>query len=291
MKAPFRSTLGESRMWTVARRTFFLLLSLIALLSTARAQHLHIQTSFTTAAGWDVFWHDFDSGDFSAADYTPRLTASMRQKIPALAALTNVLGRVGDPVWILPEAATASAPSIGFGTQGSGLSGGQIRLRLASFSGPGDFAMFANDPFGDAQIYAATRDGLGPEDGVTLGYPGGHTHLNLAFSRPGLYRLGWRAEGTITVTGQATNSPTVVFSFLVAPPAAPRLRLLGTNAASGLLVLSVESEPGLPIRIDTSTNAAVWSPWTNLGPASADWSVTVTNLPPSQFFRAVHPIP
>lgn len=256
---------------------------------SVRAQHLHIQTSFSTTAGWNVFWYDFDAGAFAASDYIPTLTSPMRRAIPALASLTNVLGRAGDPVWVLPEAQTPDAPSIGFGTQGSDLSGGQVRLRLASFSGPGDFAMFATGPFGDAQVFAATRDGLGPEDGITLNFPGGHTHLNLAFNRPGLYRLGWSAEGTVAATGQPTNSPVVTFSFEVVSPAAPRLRL-ETGREPATWILNVESEPGLPLRIETSYDALRWADLTLIRSTAAT-SLLLTNTLGALFLRASHPIP
>lgn len=257
---------------------------------SVRAQHLHIQTSFTATTGWDVFWYDFDAGAFAAGDYSPTLTSSMRLAIPAMAGLTNALGHAGDPVWVLPEVQTPAAPSIGFGTQGSGLSGGQVRLRLASFSGPGDFAMFGNGPFGDAQIHAATRNGLGQEDGLALNFPGDHTHLNLAFNRPGLYQLGWRAEGTLAATGQSTNSPVVIFSFQVAPPAAPRLRL-ETGPAPGSFILNVESETELPLRIDTSTDALQWTGLTNFWSTTSAATLLLTDTLDALFLRASHPIP
>lgn len=280
---------------TSARRRAFpcwpsALLTLLISVTPSRAQHIHIQTSFSVNAGWDVFWYDFDSGYFPAAAYSPILTSAMRLQIPARAGLTNALGLAGNPVWILPEIATPSAPSIGFGTQGGDLSGGQIRLRLASFSGPGDFALFSNGPFADARILIATRDGLGPEDCIVLNFPGGHTHLNLAFNRPGNYQLGWRGEGVLAATGQPTNSGVVVFNFRVAPPEGPRL-MMDHGTSPGFLVVSVDSEPNLPLRIECSSGLAEWTPLTNLWSAASAALLSLTNTPGSLFLRASHPLP
>lgn len=291
---------GRNPWWTYATDSYSSLLRrtkrALALLSclapaSACAQHLHIQTSFSPTPGWYVFWFDFDAGPFAAADFNPKLTSPMRREIPAAAGFNLALGSAGDPMWILPEVQTPEAPSIGFGTQGSGLSGGQIRLRLASYSGPGDFAVYVLSPFGGAQFYVMTRNGLGPEDAVTLTFPGGHTHLNLAFNRPGLYQLGWRAEGTRADNGQPTQSDIVVFNFQVNPPSAPRLLLDRNRSSQDTLDLKIESEPGLPLRVDSSTNALHWTPLAHLRSVASPTTMVVTNSPGTLFLRASHPLP
>ena len=265
-----------------------LLLTILSLVLRVDAQHIHIQTSYSPAAGWDVFWYDFEAGAFPAGDFTQPIAKAARGQIPNDVTLTNALGGAGNPVWTLPQVEAGELPSLGFGTQGSGsFVSGQIQLRLVTFSGPGNFAIYTTGAFGEANLILTTRDGVNAADVVPLQFPGGHIHVNWCFTRPGLYQLGWRAEGTLT-GGQFTNSAIIVFQFQVASPAPPVLKLAQTNATQ---TLKVETEGNVPLRVEASTNLTHWNtlPTFWLQPTVWTWTNVITE--PTRFYRAVHNFP
>lgn len=271
----------------VKTTTIILLLKLLALAPGA-AQHIHIQTSFSPSAGWNIFWYDFDAGAFPAGDFTQPVTKAARGQIPNDPVLTNALGTTGNPVWILPQVETSELPSLGLGTQGSGsFVGGQISLRLVSFTGPGHLAIYTLDGFGGAQMLVTTRDGLSSADAIPQSFPAGHMHVNWAFTRPGLYQLGWRAEGTLT-GGTFTNSSVVNFQFQVTPPGPPILALTLTN---GWQHLRVQCEGNLPLSVETSTNLTSWRVFTNLWSSASIWEFVSPAQPAPVFYRAGHYFP
>lgn len=271
-------------------KCFRICLGVLALILgfTAQAQHIHVQTAYTTAAGWDIFWYDFDSGSYAATDYVPVVISAARGQIPNNQVLTNALGAAGDPVWILPEVQAPALPFLGFGTQGQGsFLGGQIRVRLATYSGPGHFAIYSFGPFGEVNLHIATRDGLAFSDALPLSYPGGHVHVNWAFTRPGLYELGLRTEGTL-VDGRFTNSTVTVFKFQVQAIEPPRLEL---SADNGWQKLRVATEGNVPLSVDISRNLTSWATLTNLWLRESVWTWTQPNSNANCFYRASHLTP
>jgi surface-anchored protein len=271
------------------RRSFFQIAFVcLGLTGNAFAQHIHIQTSFTPTAGWNIFWYDFDAGAFPAGDFTQPVTKAARGQIPNALTLINALGAAGNPVWVLPQVETSELPSLGLGTQGSGsFVGGQISLRLVSFTGPGHLAIYTLDAFGDAQVLVATNDGLSSADAIPQSFPAGHIHVNWAFTRPGLYQLGWQAEGTLT-GGTVTNSSVVTFQFQVVPPLPPVLALTLTN---GWQRLRVQTEGNVPLTVESSTNLVSWSAFTNVWSSASDWELVAPALPGPVFYRASHNFP
>lgn len=256
----------------------------------AQAQHLHIQAQFDSVSGWSIFWQDFDSGPFPADAYTLPLGAEARRRILADPALTNHLVAADHAVWTLPQFNEPSLPSLGFGSQGTAgsLSSGSVRLRLATFTGPGHFALHASGVFGDTQIFMATRDGLDASDALTLAFPGGHEHANWSFTRPGLYELGFMAEGTQAANGQPTSSLVTVFRFHVAEIVPPRLRL---SQEAGRQVITVDGEGNNPLRLETAVGLPHWTTVTNLWLSGTSWSWTNTFNDPHRFFRVHVPLP
>lgn len=260
----------------------------LSLAFNAAAQHIHIQTSFSPTVGWNIFWYDFEAGAFPAGDFTQPVTRFARGQIPNDATLTNALGAAGNPVWVLPQVETSELPSLGLGTQGSGnFVGGQIQLRLATFNGPGHLAIYTLDAFGTANMLVATKDGLNGADVISQSFPAGHAHVNWAFTRPGLYQLGWQAAGTLT-GGLLTNSAITVFQFHVLPPGPPRLHL----ARSGNeLRLRVTTEGNLPLRLETSADLATWNTLTNFWCGPVAWDHVSSLDAAAGFFRASHVFP
>ncbi len=265
-----------------------LLILLFALVqsSSAFAQHLHVQTAYSPNAGWNLFWYDFDAGAFPADAFTQPVTAAARTVIPADPSLTNALGNAGSPVWILPQVEQPGLPSVGFGTQGTGsFQNGQIRLRLVSFNGPGNFAIYSTDPFGGSAVLIATRDGISESDAVVQSFPAGHMHVNWAFTRPGLYELGFRAVGTNS-SGETLQSDVVQFRFRVQAPKPPLLKL---ERSTEILALTVEAETGLPLTVETSTNLSNWTTIYSFATQSTNLMLQVEASGEFKAVRALHP--
>jgi len=94
-------------------------------------------------------------------------------------------------------------------------------------AGPGEFAMYQLDTFGVPTLFMNSRDGLDGSDRVPVPIgPGGHTHVNWAFSAPGKYQLTFQTSGTLAGETQSTTSDAVKVSFVIndgGPVLAPQL--------------------------------------------------------------------
>jgi surface-anchored protein len=258
--------------------------------SVAQAQHLHVQVQFNTASGWSLFWQDFDSGPFPADAHTQPLGTAARRRMVADPALTDVLVGADHAVWTLPQFDEPNLPSLGVGSQGTpgALVGGSLRLRLASFVGPGHFALHTSGTFGDTTVIMATQDGLDASDALAVSFPGGHIHANWSFTRPGLYELGFVAEATLASTGQPTNSAVTVFRFRVVEPAPPRLTI---HREAERVVVTAEAEPNLPLRLDSAVEPDAWSLGSLHWSANGLLSWTNSASAPARFFRVAIPLP
>lgn len=119
------------------------------------------------------------------------------------------LGPAGSDVWIAPEnwstAPTALWP--GFSTESvpaGVLDGDRVRLELTKVAGPGDFHLYTIDV--EAVPHQILEVG-GPSWVVPINR---HIHANWAFSKPGEYRLTFRATATI---GGAAKTSTATYVF------------------------------------------------------------------------------
>ncbi|MDT8914953.1 anchored repeat ABC transporter, substrate-binding protein [Amycolatopsis sp. PS_44_ISF1] len=103
----------------------------------------------------------------------------------------------------------------------------EIRLFATALEGPGSLTAYLTESLGQPDVYFSSADGFDGRDSTTLP-PAAHTHLNWAFSAPGLYQLTLRAQldepaGAPKPLGQAT------FTFAVGvdpQTAAPGRRVL-----------------------------------------------------------------
>jgi anchored repeat ABC transporter substrate-binding protein len=94
-----------------------------------------------------------------------------------------------------------------------------IDIRAVSVDGPGDFCMYLVATLGDPEVYMCSADGIDEPDVISLP-PSAHTHVNWAFTAPGLYQVGLeshlRIDDDVTMpVGGAT------FTFMVASDALP----------------------------------------------------------------------
>ncbi|GAA0621868.1 TIGR03773 family transporter-associated surface protein [Kribbella sandramycini] len=138
-------------------------------------------------------------------DVTIRLTAAAGTTSPGGA--FSFLGPKGTPVWQIPQTQKTGVIWLGWNTEElkpGQLPGDQLTWRLDKLTGPGRFAIFEFNPFGQPQIIFNSADGLPDTYKVPVGT---HAHGNWTFTKPGTYRLTFtHAAGTQT----ATNTLTVV---------------------------------------------------------------------------------
>jgi surface-anchored protein len=146
----------------------------------------------------------------------------------------SFLGAAGSSIWILPNTQNPNLLFLGFGAEEleTGLFvGDSVSLRLHSISGPGEFAVFDFDSFGNPLAIMNTRDGISAGD-VFNANSGAHQDLNFAFSQPGIYTVNFEASGTLADGNMFTSSGPVAYTFEVVPePSTWALMALGLGGA------------------------------------------------------------
>ena len=71
-----------------------------------------------------------------------------------------------------------------------------VDFRMVSAEGPGDVAAYVVSTFGTPEVLFNSADGIDAgDDAVTLP-ANAHTHVSWGFSEPGIYKLGFQADGT-----------------------------------------------------------------------------------------------
>jgi surface-anchored protein len=172
-----------------------------------------------------LIFHDHtDDIEFDPRDVILRVNPGALTTVPSDEAYT-FLGAAGSSVWILPAVQDANLLFLGTATEEiePGIfQGDTVRLSLKEVKGPGEFAMFAIDPFGVPVVLMNTRDGINEQDGVDSP-AGGHTDYNFAFSKAGRYHVTLEATGTL-LNGTFLSSGEVTYTFEVLRPGsrAPR---------------------------------------------------------------------
>ncbi|MFI0446494.1 anchored repeat ABC transporter, substrate-binding protein [Actinomadura sp. 6N118] len=87
---------------------------------------------------------------------------------------------------------------LGLAVRGEGTGRGATRssdveLAATDLDGPGELAVYLTEALGQPKVYFNSADGLDGKDVVALP-PAAHTHVNWAFSKPGVYRLTLEAK-------------------------------------------------------------------------------------------------
>ncbi|HSH16091.1 MAG TPA: choice-of-anchor M domain-containing protein, partial [Verrucomicrobiae bacterium] len=130
------------------------------------------------------------------------------------------LGHPGATIYILPQDETEGLlfPGIAADEIAPGeFVGETVNLQLASLDGPGQLSLYATDAFGAPTVFWNSADGLSGAD-VFPAEVGSHTHLNWAFTAPGVYRVGLKATGTLVAGNQPVESEVIEFSFEIKAP-------------------------------------------------------------------------
>jgi surface-anchored protein len=226
-------------------------LGLAALLTTGLAsqaqtiltnQHADIGVTYEGGA-WNLHIHN----ETEDIEYSPPsgLNGAILQVGSAAASSVSVnplfsfLGPAGSSVWILPNTQNPNLIFLGFGAEelATGLFvGDSVNMALHSISGPGEFAVFDYDFFGNPTALMNTRDGITAGDSVSLA-AGAHNDLNWAFSAPGTYTVNFEASGTLVDGNVFTASGPVGYTFeVMAVPEPSSMALAGVGALALLLV-------------------------------------------------------
>ena len=167
---------------------------------------------------WDLHVHDEEND----MEYEPDDALI----VVGLDALTTVptgpqwsfLGSPGSATWMLTSTEVPTLPYLGLSTEEIGpgvFTGDTLSFRLKAISGPGHFALFDLDSFGDPIVLMNSGDGITLADTVILPI-GSHLHFNWAFSEAGDYTLTFEAFGTSALNG-FTSSGDVNYLFRVDP--------------------------------------------------------------------------
>ncbi|MBX3747153.1 MAG: choice-of-anchor M domain-containing protein [Verrucomicrobiae bacterium] len=217
-------------------------------------------------------WHDGEL-EFHAHDHAAdieyaadavvfHVPALGQTEVPASPAFA-FLGAPGAPVWILPQTEDPKLLFLGLGAEevdAGVFVNDRLELRLARVEGPGQFAVFSVDGLGQPVVHMNSGDGIDAGDIKPL-QAGSHEHVNWAFTAPGVYRVTFRAAGTLVEGGAVVESEAVEFCFEVIG-GEPRLMFARDG---GQLVLSLRTEDGLIHQIEQAT--ALNGPWTAEGAA------------------------
>lgn len=147
----------------------------------------------------------------------------------------SFLGGVGSSTWILPKSQDPTLLFLGIGAEeiaAGTFVNDQFTLALKGVTGPGTFAVFDNDTFGDPLLLMDSGDGFSAADAVV--FPSGtHSHVNWAFSAPGDYTVTFEASALSTLNG-ATSSGDVNYLFHVEAVPEP-----ATGALAGVGALAL----------------------------------------------------
>ncbi|MBE7504156.1 MAG: hypothetical protein HS113_28490 [Verrucomicrobiales bacterium] len=262
-----------------------LALAALALWAPSALAHTHVEIVYREGQ-LRLLYYDFDYGEADPADVRLEVGLPAARPIPPLSAYTHLLGEAGATTWILPQAQDPELLWLGIGNESLRATdfAGPLQLTLQAVEGPGHFALFFQDPFGQPIPGMNSRDGLDGDD--TLAVPlGSHLHCNWAFSAPGRYRLRFVATGTLRAGNTPiASAPTDWFFDVVAPPP-PVLTL--TRAPGDTLQLALEAQPGLNYALEHTATFADWTLLTNL---HASVALTLHSLPadpePTRFLRA-----
>jgi surface-anchored protein len=162
--------------------------------------------------------YDVTGEEFPAASVLLRVNPLAQTVVPNNPAF-SFLGTAGSPVWILPQAEDPNLLFLGYGADGlpdGAFVGNQVQVTLRGITGPGQFAEFELDSFGNPIVFMNTRDGISAADHFDL-TAGGDAHTAWAFSQPGRYTISLDASGTLANGNVFTASGPVEFSFEVVP--------------------------------------------------------------------------
>jgi surface-anchored protein len=187
---------------------------------------------------WDLHIHDEENdSEYEPDDALIVIGLDALTTVPA-GPQWGFLGSPGSATWILTSTEVSTLPYLGLSTEDISpgtFTGDTLSFRLKAISGPGHFALFDLDSFGDPIVLMNSGDGITLADTAILPI-GSHLHYHWAFSEAGDYTLTFEAFGNSALHG-FTSSGDVDFLFRVDPIPEPSTFALVTL---GLAVLALQ---------------------------------------------------
>ncbi len=189
-----------------------------------------------TGNAWNLHVHY----EVTDTEYSPPTDALLFVKYAAHGSLStdpqwSFLGSPGADIWTLPKVQDLNLLFLGFGAEeiaDGTFVGNQFTMALTGVTGPGRFAVYDTDSFGNPVVWMNSGDGISAADSRTL--PSGtHSHVNWAFSAPGDYSVFFNASAISTLNGP-TTSGNVEYRFHVEAVPEP-----GTTALAGVGALAL----------------------------------------------------
>jgi surface-anchored protein len=269
----------------LARAIGTLFLTALWVLGPTASAHTHVEIVYREGH-LHLLYYDFDYGEARPADVLLEVGLPAATPIASLSAYTNLLGAAGATTWILPQTYNPQLLWLGIGNESLRASdfAGPLSLSLLAVEGPGHFALFLSDAFGQPVTLMNSRDGVNTQDVMTVPL-GSHIHCNWAFSAPGRYRLTLMVSGTLRAGNTTITSAPTDYFFEVVPPPPPRLALARTPTND--LRLTLEAHPGLNYDLESATTFTHWTVLTNLHATFPGMSYLLSPGPAqSQYFRA-----
>ncbi|WP_434444332.1 choice-of-anchor M domain-containing protein [Lentzea sp. E54] len=129
------------------------------------------------------------------------------------------------PVWTIPLTQRSGVPWLGWNTQHPSVLAAvdsNVTLTLDKLDGPGELAVYGQDPFGGVgDRYFGTVAGFPRATTVPVGQSGVHVHAVWAFTKPGSYSATFSVSGSIDGR-QAAAKTTLAFHVGPGDPKAAR---------------------------------------------------------------------
>jgi len=261
------------------------LLTFLSVAGTAVANHVHLQVAWR-ADGLVLGIYDFEAGSF-AADAYPFIIGNAGMKLIPASAAFAFLGEPGATFFALPQDENLNLPFLGIGVDNVSngtFSGNQVNLRLTALAGPGQFALYEVNAFGQPTLRMNSRDGLSPS-GDAIDLPtGAHVHLNWAFNTPGEYQLTFVAEATRVAGNQPIVTAPATYHFRVLPPPAARLALARKGVDQ--FTLHVNSRTGARLRLIESPDLITWATNASWLLSAPEWQTNLSASPGANYWRA-----
>ena len=161
--------------------------------------HVDLGVAFEEGA-LHLHWHDEENEIEYAPDeayaFVPASSTVMR---PAGASWDFTGTVAGGTLWLAPATQQSGVIFLGIGAEEIGptdVDGGTLTLSLTGFSGPGQFALWQTDSFGQPIVGFSTVDGVDASDSITLS-AGSHAHYNWGFTATGSYTLTFEASALV----------------------------------------------------------------------------------------------
>ncbi|HMP82094.1 MAG TPA: choice-of-anchor M domain-containing protein [Verrucomicrobiota bacterium] len=131
------------------------------------------------------------------------------------------LGAEGAPVWTLPKSQDFNRPFLGVSVEDfpEAVFDNPLTLQLVAVEGPGNFFLWDLPVPGQPPVVKMIRTNgvVNPVFDRLTTEIGNHYHYNWGFSTNGLYRVTFRASGTLAGGGETIEGRDVSFAFQILP--------------------------------------------------------------------------